>query len=131
MKYKANVIKRVAFLLMTIALAVAMVACEGAVGKPGTPGAPGQPGQPGQPGEIPKLAPQISAPFAPVMLVEEGEAETIDLSAHFFDPEGEALTYDHAVESEGVVTAALAEAMLTITPVAEGTATITVTGDRP
>ena len=109
---------------MTMALAVALVACEAAAGKPGAPG---------EPGETPKLAPVIKVPFEPVALMVEGDAaEPIDVSAHFYDPEGETLTYAIAVDpAEGVVTAALAEGMLTITPVAEGSATITVTATDP
>ena len=38
MKYKVSVIKKIAFLVMTMALAVAMVACSGAAGKPGPAG---------------------------------------------------------------------------------------------
>ena len=38
---------------MTMALAVAMVACSGAVGKPGEPGEAGDPGQPA-PAETPE-----------------------------------------------------------------------------
>ena len=41
MKYKVSVIKKIAFLVMTMALAVAMVACSGAVGKPGPAGPAG------------------------------------------------------------------------------------------
>ena len=41
MKYKVSVIKKIAFLVMTMALAVAMVACSGAAGKPGPAGPPG------------------------------------------------------------------------------------------
>ena len=129
MKYKFGVVKRITLLLMTMALAVAMVACEAAAGKPGEPG---EPGAPGAPGETPKLAPVIKVPFEPVALMVEGDAAgPIDVSAHFYDPEGEALTYAIAVAPEGFVTAELAEGMLTITPVAEGSATITVTATDP
>jgi len=116
-----------------MALAVAFVACQGAAGLPGEPGEAGQPGAPGEPGETPKLAPVIKTPFASVPLMVGGDAaEPIDVSAHFYDPEGEALTYAIAVDpAEGIVTAALAEGMLTITPVAEGSATITVTATDP
>ena len=116
--------------LMTMALAVAFVACQGAAGLPGEPG---KAGEPGAPGETPKLAPVIKTPFASVSLMVEGDAaEPIDVSAHFYDPEGEALTYAIAVDpAEGVVTAALEEGMLTIAPVAEGSATITVTATDP
>ena len=41
MKYKVSVIKKIAFLVMTMALAVAIVACQGAAGTPGEPGEPG------------------------------------------------------------------------------------------
>ena len=118
---------------MTMALAVALVACQGAAGLPGEAGEPGQPGAPGEPGETPKLAPVIKTPFASVSLMVEGDAaEPIDVSAHFYDPEGEALTYAIVVDpAEGVVTAALEEGMLTIAPVAEGSATITVTATDP
>ena len=113
-----------------MALAVAFVACQGAAGLPGETG---QPGAPGEPGETPKLAPVIKTPFASVSLMVEGDAaEPIDVSAHFYDPEGEALTYAIAVDpAEGVVTAALEEGMLTIAPEAEGSATITVTATDP
>ena len=41
MKYKVSVIKKIAFLVMTMALAGAMVACKGAVGPAGPPGPAG------------------------------------------------------------------------------------------
>ena len=44
MKYKVSVIKKIAFLVMTMALAVAMVACSG--GYAGQ--VPGEPGEPGR-----------------------------------------------------------------------------------
>ena len=71
------------------------------------------------------------------MLDEEGEAATIVVSDNFHDPEGQALTYSVAVEpEEGIVDAELAaneagDTVLTITPVAEGPATITVTATDP
>ena len=50
MKYKVSVVRKITFLLMTMALAVAMVACEGAVGPKGDPGDPGDPAIPGRRG---------------------------------------------------------------------------------
>ena len=44
MKYKVSVIKKIAFLVMTMALAVAMVACQAATPKPGEQGDPGEQG---------------------------------------------------------------------------------------
>ncbi|MCY4559067.1 MAG: hypothetical protein OXF79_22360, partial [Chloroflexi bacterium] len=123
--------KKAVMLLMTMALAVAFVACQGAAGLPGEAGEAGQPGAPGEPGETPKLVPLVKDSFPSVLtppLVEEGEAATVDLSTHFHDLEGQALTYTIAVDpAEGVVTAELADTTLTIAPVAEGEATITVT----
>ena len=48
MKYKVSVIKKIAFLVMTMALAVAMVACSAAAGKPGEPGPAGPAGPPAE-----------------------------------------------------------------------------------
>ena len=47
MKYKVSVIKKIAFLVMTMALAVAMVACSGATGVTGEPGPAGPAGPAG------------------------------------------------------------------------------------
>ena len=117
--------KWVAMLVLTSSLAVAMVACQGAAG---TPGEPGKAGEPGEPGQAPLLVPVVLTPFSAVMLVEEGEATAIDVSGHFHDPEGQTLTYAVAVAPPtGIVDAVLAGSELTITPVAMGEATVTVT----
>ena len=50
MKYNVSVIKRITFLIMTMALAVAMVACQGAVGPAGGKGDKGDKGDQGDPG---------------------------------------------------------------------------------
>ena len=83
----------------------------------------------GEPG--PKLAPLVRTPFDPVMLVEEGDAETINVSTHFYDPEGQALMFAVSVAPGGVVTAELAAGIITITPVAAGEATVTLTATDP
>ena len=134
MKYKVNVVKRITFLLITMALAVAMVACEGVAGKPGAPGQPGQPGEPGQPGapgEPGGTPPSIDDPIPDLQLAASGEAatRTIDLNDHFFDPdgaEGEALTFTATSNNTEAVTAEVSGSTLTLTAVAVGTARITV-----
>ena len=129
MRYKVGVVKKITFLFMTIGLAVALVACEGAVGKTGEPGPKGEPGDPAPPAAPVNLAPVARAlTLDSVMLVEEGEAKTVNVATNFYDPEGKALTLTHSVEpAEGIVGVGLADGALTITPVARGDATITVT----
>ena len=56
-----------------------------------------------------------------------GTTETLDLSNHYFDPDGDALTYDATSDDPAVTTVSVANDVLTITAVAAGTATITVT----
>ena len=130
MRYKVGVVKKITFLFMTIGLAVALIACEGAVGKTGEPGPAGPAGPSGEPPEPVNLAPIARTPtFDAVTLREGGDAaDPINVAANFVDPEGQALTLSHAVDpSEGVVTANLTDGVLTVAPVAAGTAVITVT----
>ena len=120
-------------LLMTMALAVALVACSGAVGKTGETGEPGPAGPPGEPPEPVNLAPIArAATFDAEMLREDGEAVTIDAAVNFVDPEKEALDLTASVDPTGVVTIDLADdGVLTVTPVAPGEAVITVTATDP
>ena len=111
--------KRVVILMMTMALAVAMVACQGAAGTPG------------KDAETPKLAP-FKVGTIPAMALVVGDAGTVDLSGYFSDPEGRALTYTAVSSMTKYATVAPPEAaMLTVTPVAAGTSTITVTATDP
>ena len=122
--------KRAVILFMTMALAVAMVACSGAVGKTGEPGDQGPPGPPGEPPEPVNLAPIARATaFEPMMLREDGDAGTRNVAANFVDPDEDPLKLTISVSAmpEGAVTAVLADGVLTVTPVAAGTADITVT----
>ena len=120
MKYnKVNVVKKIAFLLMTMALAVVMVACQAAA--PGKAGAPGAPGEP-----APRL-PYLNTGFADVELSATGEMATrpIILAGHFVDPHEGALTYSASSPSD-VVETSVSGSTLTLTAVKEGTATVTV-----
>ena len=93
MRYKVGVVKKITFLFMTIGLAVALVACQGAVGKTGEPGPErGLPDLPGEPPEPVNLAPIPTVPFATVMLMDGGAAKTVDAAPHFHDPDEDALT---------------------------------------
>ena len=126
MKNKVSVVKKIAFLMMTMALAVAFVACQAAApGKAGEPGAPGSPGQPGEP--APRL-PYLNTGFADVELAATGVMNTmsITLAGHFVDPHEEALTYSASSEPSDVVETSVSGSTLTLTAMKEGTATVTV-----
>ena len=104
--------KRVVILMMTMALAVAMVACEAATGAQGEPGAPGDPGaagDPGDPGTSDNTLPTASSTISNLYLVVGGAAKpaapgasaaagnygsaVVDLSKYFTDAEELVLTY--------------------------------------
>ena len=124
---------------MAMALAVALVACQGAVGKTGEKGPEGPPGPSGDPPEPENQAPIALAtgPIQGPALVEEGEDKTMVVSGYFRDVDGDVLSYPApTVDLEGIVSVALAaneagEQVLTISPLARGDATITVTATDP
>ena len=66
-----------------------------------------------------------------VTLTVGGPSETVILSSHFQDPEQGELTYWASSADPAVVTAAIAEGVLTVTAVAAGTADVTVTASDP
>ena len=122
MSYTVSVFKKITLLIMTMALAVVMIACEAAAGKPGEAGEAGPPGEP-----APKL-PYLTKGFSPVELAATGEMATksISLAGHFTDPHEGQLTYSASPEPSGVVTTAVSDSTLTLTAVGEGKATVTV-----
>ncbi len=67
----------------------------------------------------------------PVHFLEAGESVEIAMSSYFSDPDGDALTYDPATSSAGVVTASATGGALTVTAGTRGTATLTVTASDP
>ena len=87
--------KRIVILLMTMALAVALVACSGAAGTPGPAGPPGEQGPPGTPAEPsgePGEPPIIDSPVA-----------IIDTAPHIFRfNDAEDGTYDKSEKSVDV-----------------------------
>ena len=131
MDYNGSVMKRVALFLIVAGAAVAMVACQGAVGKTGEPGPKGEPGDSAPPAPPVNLAPFVTTPIEPVMLMDEGNPDTIDLDTHFHDPEGEGLTFAVSTAPVGIVEATLEGSDLTIAPLAAGGAEVTVTATDP
>jgi hypothetical protein len=129
------VAKRVTILLMTMALAVAMVACQAATPKPGEkgdPGTPGEQGPKGDPGTTNNEPPMPSKALSMVYLALAGtgkmeKAGPIDLSKHFTDKENAALTYKADSSDKTKATAAVDNSgMLTVTGTGAGSAKITV-----
>ncbi|MDE2945447.1 MAG: Ig-like domain-containing protein [Gemmatimonadota bacterium] len=67
----------------------------------------------------------------PAQTMSVGQTATVDVSAFFSDPDGDALTYTAESSDEAAVTAGLEGSSLTLTAVAVGTATVTVTAADP
>ena len=150
MKYKVSVIKKIAFLVMTMALAGAMVACKGAVGPAGPPGPAGDTPTTTPPTTTPptttpptttpptttpgeNVAPVASAAIpASLSMVTGADPRVVDVSPFFTDANGDVLTFSGAASSDtAVATVALSGSTLTITAVAVGTSDISVTATDP
>ncbi|MYA64086.1 MAG: hypothetical protein F4022_03095 [Gemmatimonadetes bacterium] len=59
--------------------------------------------------------------------IEVGEFTNLDLSGHFTDPDGDALTFAATVSEAAIIEASISEAALSVGAAAKGTATVTVT----
>ena len=133
MKYKVSVIKLIT-LVMTIGLAVAMVACQAATPKPaekGDPGAQGPAGEQGPPGTTDNEPPMATNNFEKVYLALKGTGAMasktgIDLSKYFMDAENAALTYKATSSNEAAATVEVKAGMLSVMGKGAGSATITV-----
>ena len=75
-------------------------------------------------------APTVGTAIEDQTLEAEAEA-TLDLSEAFSDPDGDTLSYDAASDAPDVATASVSGSELTVTGVAPGTATVTVTATDP
>ena len=78
----------------------------------------------------PNRAPTVSGSI-PAQSLETGQAERIDVSRYFSDPDGDDLSYEATSRNTAIVTAAVAGDTLTLTGVAQGAATVTVTASDP
>ena len=79
---------------------------------------------------VPNRAPAV-VDAIPARTLPEGEAVTVDVSAHFRDPDGDPLTYTATSSSSAVVLVVVSEATLTVGGVAPGVALVTVTASDP
>ena len=87
-----------------------------------------------QPPEEPPPAnrgPESKGTIPVVPLVVGGAAHTVDVAGYFTDPDGDLLTYRATTSNEKAATVRAAGSRVTITPVAAGTAEITVTATDP
>lgn len=136
MTQMVNVVKKITFLMMTMALAVAMVACQAATPTPGDkgdPGTPGERGPQGEPGTTDNAPPMAIAdkPFKNVYLALAGSGKmnpsgAIDPSGHFSDAEKAALTFEAMSSDAAIATVKVAAGKITVTGKAAGMATVTV-----
>ena len=81
------------------------------------------------------IEPANQAPVAtgaiPAQTVHVGETESVDVSAYFSDPDGDALSYGATSADGSVTTVSVSGSTVTATGVAQGTAVVTVTGTDP
>ena len=76
-------------------------------------------------------APELHRALRGLTLQVGGSAETVALGDHFSDPNGDRLTYVRSITPAGIISTTLVDADLRVTPVAAGTATVTVTARDP
>ena len=76
-------------------------------------------------------APRPVGTIAAQTLREGGGALAVNVAAHFQDPDGDPLTFTAVSSDRGVVTAAVTGGTVFLTPVAAGTAAVTVTARDP
>ena len=67
----------------------------------------------------------------PERTLSVGETATVDVSSHFSDPDGDALSYTAVSSNTGLVTVTVAGSSVTVASVAQGVATVTVTARDP
>ena len=75
--------------------------------------------------------PEAIGSLEPLSLIEHGDAGTVDVSLYFSDPDGDALTYEATASHPDVVATDLSDSTLTIAPLAEGQATVSVAARDP
>ena len=107
------------------AVFLAGVAWAGACGGDGGTVTPPTP-----PPETPNRAP-VAVGGLGTMTITAGQTMTVNVSANFNDPDGDALTYTAATSDAAVVAASVTGADVAVEGVAAGTATVTVTARDP
>ena len=75
----------------------------------------------------PNRPPEPVGTLAPVTIGVNEAAVTVDVSTAFRDPDGDALTYAASSSAPGIASVVVSGSAVIVTPVAEGTTTVTVT----
>ena len=76
-------------------------------------------------------SPRSTGSIPAQMLTVGGAASSVSVARYFTDPDGDELTYSASTNRPGIVTAVVAGGTVTLTPVAAGTAAVTVTARDP
>ena len=76
-------------------------------------------------------APVAQGAIPPVTITERGNPRNVDVSSYFSDPDNNSLTYRAASSHPSQATVDVSGSVVTITPLAQGTPTITVTARDP
>ena len=71
-------------------------------------------------------APQVASPIEDITLLAGGHKTETDITAHFNDPDGDALAYFAAAVDPHVAVASISGTKMAITPVSIGTTSVTV-----
>ena len=79
----------------------------------------------------PNQAPVAQGTVSVPELTAGAAVHQVDVASHFTDPDGDVLTYKASSSAKSVATVGVAGSVLTITPVGQGTAMITVTATDP
>ncbi len=80
--------------------------------------------------QLPNRVPEAVEMLAPQRL-PAGEAETLDVSPYFRDPDGDSLTFTAATTNSDIARVSASGAVVTITGVSTGAVTLTVTARDP
>jgi Leucine-rich repeat (LRR) protein len=75
----------------------------------------------------PEDNPPVTSAAIPAQTVHVGETVTVDLSRHFSDPDGDALTFTATTSDAGVTTVSVSGSIATVAGVSQGDATVTAT----
>ena len=79
---------------------------------------------------VPNRSPE-TVDSIPDLELTVGDISTVDVSAYFSDPDGDALSYTPASSDAGVATASVSGSTVTVTGVTAGRVTVTVTARDP
>ena len=74
----------------------------------------------------PNRAPVVSKPIAPLTLIAGAGVSTVEMTAHFTDPDNDKLSYSAVSTDTRVAMASVSGSTLTVRPIAEGTTTLMI-----